>query len=350
VFCVRRNEMPGLHPNIHKKASIHRLRLIAMGASLFVASAAAASEAVLSSRHAVYAVGEAIDVTFWVGARAGGGAPRFEVRGVDGGLVGQRLDVASHRARGLDGRARAGPIPAEGRYVERVEDLRDWFEMSPPGSYEVRLLVDPVAAGGDEIASNSVMLEVVPAAALERRSIPLGEVDAVRMPGTRPLSAAMRDDGFGAAEPGGELVDEILRALAYDPIAHPVAPPGFAVAGMGQRALRGAHAVLVGGDVPRASFRAGEPLSLVFFSYSFNHYVRLVSVEQDAATIQISHDFVPHDTKEMTSHLALIPVSGLPVGDIRVVNRLELALSDTPAHLDEVIRRIVSGSHEFTIH
>jgi hypothetical protein len=61
--------MPGLHPNIHKKASIHRLRLIAMGASLFVASAAAASEAVLSSRHAVYAVGEAIDVTFWVGAR-----------------------------------------------------------------------------------------------------------------------------------------------------------------------------------------------------------------------------------------------------------------------------------------
>ncbi len=59
-------------------------------------------------------------------------------------------------------------------------------------------------------------------------------------------------------------------------------------------------------------------MTLVFFSQEFNCYVRLQSVERQADVITVKYVFVPHKTKELTDHFALIPIGKLPKGKWRV--------------------------------
>jgi hypothetical protein len=153
--------------------------------------------------------------------------------------------------------------------------------------------------------------------------IPLKDIWALHMPGTRPMNRTMRDDPPAYVAPEGRLVDEIVRALKYDPQKHPVADEGFAVSGTGMQALREAHGVLVKGKVKKTSFRKDEKISLVFFSYQFGAYVHLLRAEQGGKVIRLSYRFVPHKTKEVTSHIALISVSNPGSGTIRVEVRLQ---------------------------
>jgi hypothetical protein len=95
------------------------------------------------------------------------------------------------------------------------------------------------------------------------------------------------------------------------------ARPGFAVLGNGKEALREAHAVLVNGKKPRKEFSAGSEISLVFFSKVFDYYVHLDKVEQRDSKITINYFFVPHRGNG-SAHFALIPLSEMPTGEVRV--------------------------------
>jgi hypothetical protein len=156
--------------------------------------------------------------------------------------------------------------------------------------------------------------------------IPLTAIWAWQMPGTKDVRD-LEPDAFKVnanlstdeqlKRQAGSLTSGILTALA--PLkANQKAISAFAVTGTGGGALREAHAVMVDDRKPSSSFPANEELSVVFFSHSFGCYVHLDKAKREGHRIRISYHLVPHRTKELTSHFALIPVGQLPEGTIKV--------------------------------
>ena len=102
------------------------------------------------------------------------------------------------------------------------------------------------------------------------------------------------------------------------------------------------------------SIRGDETLWIVFFTHESGAYVHLDSVDVVNNKITVNYRFVPHRTKETTSHLALIPVGDLPPREYEV-EMMRLPLSDDEAHasLPEVDKewdeRLISRPFEFVI-
>lgn len=137
--------------------------------------------------------------------------------------------------------------------------------------------------------------------------IPLSEIWALNMPGTKPMNRTLRGTPLAYEAPEGALVAEIASTLHAAPRRN-TAGECFAVEGRGMVALRAAYEVLVKGTAKQSNFRKGQQISLVFYSLPFNAYVHLVQAEQRAETIQLRYRFVQHETREMTVHLALVPL------------------------------------------
>ncbi len=146
--------------------------------------------------------------------------------------------------------------------------------------------------------------------------IPLSEIWAYNMPGTRDIRELQADKIPVSGD--GPLVEQIRRSLSKDRPKGKAAGKGFAVLGTGLEALREAHTVLVEGRKPRNSFPGGSKISLVFFSHLSSCYVHLHQVNRQRTTITIRYQFVPHETKEMTTHIALIPIKGLLEDEYRI--------------------------------
>jgi hypothetical protein len=141
--------------------------------------------------------------------------------------------------------------------------------------------------------------------------IPLKDIWAHNMPGTREVTE------LEAGNAAGLLFEQIGGALKFIPKGQTVAK-GFAVAGTDKEALRNAHAVLVNSKKLQQSFPAVNDFWLVFFSHSFGQYVHLDNVERSGTKIRVSYRFVPHETKQMSAHFAMIPLGKLSPGKYRV--------------------------------
>jgi hypothetical protein len=157
------------------------------------------------------------------------------------------------------------------------------------------------------------MLILVGAALAEtvRSIIPLDQIWASNMPGTRSIDSTTHDEA-------ATILPDILRALATRPPDPDGAKPGFAVLGTNEESLRAAHAAIVDGKVPHQLFPAGRDVSLVFFSHQLGSYVHIQEVHRDGSRIEIQYRFVPHRTREVTAHFAMIPLGKLPVGKYTV--------------------------------
>lgn len=166
-----------------------------------------------------------------------------------------------------------------------------------------------------------------PNAQPEKREIPLKEIWAYGMPGTRDAHD-LEPDKFGpsvttlsSAEQiklsGKSLATQILSHLQYNKPSQS-ALKAFAVAGTGKDALREAAEVLSGMRKPQASFPANSEVSVAFFSHLFGCYVHLNKVEQQPGLVVISYRFVPHETAQLTRHFALIPLGKLSPGEVKV--------------------------------
>ena len=150
------------------------------------------------------------------------------------------------------------------------------------------------------------------------QDVALSAVWAVDMPGTIPMRRTRRGEPLVYDAPEGRLADEILRALGDGPPGGRTAGACFAVPGTGMAALRAAHAVLALGGAPPDAHRRGEPLSVVFFSRPFGAYVHLVGARRAGGVVRLTYRFVPHETREVTAHLALIPIAAPARGALRV--------------------------------
>jgi hypothetical protein len=154
----------------------------------------------------------------------------------------------------------------------------------------------------------------VPSDKPEVATVRLEEIWAYEMPGTRPMMAAeVNPTEVSATEL--RLVDELLDAI--DPKPQKETKPGFAVAGSDVEALRAAHDVLVHKKTVE-SLSTEQDIWIAFFSHNFGRYVHIQGVELGGKKIVIRFQFIPHMTKEMTQHFALIPLGKLARGTYQV--------------------------------
>ncbi len=166
----------------------------------------------------------------------------------------------------------------------------------------------------------------------ETVEIPLSEIWAYNMPGTRDVRE-LEPEAYGreaTSLPGEEQFERIKKSLIHqirhslqlqrDSDAQGPKKPGksFAVVGTGKEALIEAGKILSGHKEPRSTFPASSKLSIVFHSLEAGSYVHLTSVKKQDNKIAIHFQFVPRFTADMSSHFALIPVSGLEAGEIEV--------------------------------
>jgi hypothetical protein len=150
----------------------------------------------------------------------------------------------------------------------------------------------------------------------QKNVIPLSHVWAYAMPGTRDISQLETDKPPNYSY--GPLVKEIRSALSAGPKEGGRPRPCFTVAGSGLEALREAHAVLTKDQKPRQTFPAGSAISIVFFSQRAGSYVHLHEITNQGNVIILRYRFVPHETRQMSEHFALIPITGMSEGKVRV--------------------------------
>ena len=161
----------------------------------------------------------------------------------------------------------------------------------------------------------------------EKKYIPLNEVWAYEMPGTKDVRE-LEPDKFGPILKTLSTADQIRKMesstlgaiLKQIQSTKPVrnASNGFIVAGTGTEALKATYAVLVGDKKASQSFPPNTKLSIVFFSHLFGQYVHIQRVQQRDNLFEVGYYFEPHLTKEMTFHFALIPIGDLAPGSYEV--------------------------------
>jgi hypothetical protein len=150
-------------------------------------------------------------------------------------------------------------------------------------------------------------------------TIPLDQVWAFRMPGTRDVARMLRENH-------SPLFDKIRGALSNYPEKGSQAKPSFVVAGDHVPALKAAKAVLVEGKPPRTSFRGTEELNIFLFSRQCAVYVQLDAVQRSNNDIQVRYSLIPHEESMVTEHFALIPLGKLAAGKYRI-NIVRLPMS-----------------------
>jgi hypothetical protein len=144
--------------------------------------------------------------------------------------------------------------------------------------------------------------------------IRLDRIWAYEMPRTRDVRKINGPDSM-------KHIKEIRESLSSRPTDGKIARAGFAVEGTGTNNLRQAHSVLVEGNKLRDRFPANREISLIFFSYQFGRYVQLHKVVMRDNEIDIHYGFVPHKSKEVTEHFALIPLGAIGPGkrDVKII-------------------------------
>jgi len=152
---------------------------------------------------------------------------------------------------------------------------------------------------------------------VEAGTIPLDQIWALDMPGTRDIHSFFRD-----GKSHGQPLGRILQALnPKQPMGR--ATPGFAVisAEGWQTELYFARRVLESNRRSN-SVPASEKVCAAFFSYASAYRVELEKVERRGPVIDIRYRLVPHQpsgqSDETAVGFALIPLGKLPAGDYRV--------------------------------
>jgi hypothetical protein len=153
------------------------------------------------------------------------------------------------------------------------------------------------------------------ATAYADETIPLKDIWAFDMPGTKQLTDGQKDGKY--VSPDGKLVSEIRWALQpMEP--NQFAGEAFVVNAPVPKALPIAHRVLVQKEKPKSKFKAGDDLTLVFYALISAQYVHLKNVTIDGHTIKLQYNTIRHETLDVTEHFALIPLGKLASGKYTV--------------------------------
>lgn len=173
-----------------------------------------------------------------------------------------------------------------------------------------------------------MLLSVVLTSTCHTGEIPLKEIWALGMPGTKNVRDLEKD--LWEQNTSRDFMKQSLCIKAQKLLMKRLkpdeqAPPAFFVEGTGLDALRQLVNQLEKyekseGEHPAvAKVPAHKELSLVFFSYGGGRYIHLDSVKQGGNRIGIDYHEVAHQSKDVTSHFAIIPVGKLEPGPGKVL-------------------------------
>jgi hypothetical protein len=199
------------------------------------------------------------------------------------------------------------------------------------------LMLLPVAAASAEPAQEKQ----------ETVTIPLDKIWAYEMPGTQDVRKLQQH------KLAPSMVEQI-RQILDDSIDGEEARSAFAVSASGYAALNAAYRVLAKDQKPKCRLSPRKDVTVVFFSRSSSRYVVLTRVEVIDSTVKVHYKMVPHLTKEMTVHFALIPLGELRSGEYHVeiirqpIDNRVVEAGINPAS-DAYVRRVVCSSFAFEI-
>ena len=190
----------------------------------------------------------------------------------------------------------------------------------------------------------------------ETVTIPLGEIWALNMSGTKDIRAI-------AAEPSElnhdkfsqTLLNEVSIALNYLPGSEGLsAKAGFVVSGTSADALRQLHSILTAQKERSNIWPADSQLWIIFFAHASGRYVHIEPVTVHDRTVEVRYQFVPHKTQELTPQIAMIPLGKLEPGHYEFtyvaipLGRKYVDAGFKPV-TDEDIRRIICKPFTFQI-
>lgn len=166
--------------------------------------------------------------------------------------------------------------------------------------------------------------------------IPLEDIWAWDMPGTRdvrelePANYGEHDETLSEAQElkrfNKAKSQILLKALKQKYKNQPI-EQGFAVAATGVEAIHKAiQHIKRGAAKKHAALPSNEPITLVFYSKEYGRYLHIKSVVRKGKTFTINYQLVPHTSKQLTQHFALIPTGLLTDGKYVV----EMKLHSTP--------------------
>jgi hypothetical protein len=188
----------------------------------------------------------------------------------------------------------------------------------------------------------------------EAHQIPLDHIWGHDLPGTRDVRDLEQkaDPTIPVDELARRLdVWKILKTLNQRPKEGEKSRNAFVVVGKGADALKNAAKVFSDKRLQVNNFQLNTELSLVWFAHMCGRYVRLVSVERSQYLIDVKYQFVSHQTAEMTTHFAIIPLGQLTEGTYQVkIQQLEpIDERGRPAGRLRDPKRIVSNSFSFVV-
>jgi hypothetical protein len=160
----------------------------------------------------------------------------------------------------------------------------------------------------------------------EKVEIPLSEIWALDMPGTRDVHD-LEPEAFG--EQVKTLPPEERFRLLEDSViwqicqslkmtAEKRAGPGFVVSNLRPDLLKTVREVLTGEAKRSDSFPANSEITAVFFSRQSQSYVHIYQIERSGNEFEVRYRFVPREETEVTENIALIPLGILPSGSYQV--------------------------------
>jgi len=160
---------------------------------------------------------------------------------------------------------------------------------------------------------------VLIASTVSAEEVPLKEVWAAHMPGTRDLRE-LEPRTEGDEREFGPLTHTIIRTMmggrGERAWGRPDAGPGFPVQGTGIAALHRVYDVIVDDVGLRPETVPAGEVSIVFFSRGIP--CRLEKIEREGNVITLSYRLHARRTASLTCHLALIPLGELSPGKYSV--------------------------------
>ncbi|WP_442483382.1 hypothetical protein [Aeoliella sp. SH292] len=201
------------------------------------------------------------------------------------------------------------------------------------------------------LAASTLAAETPQAPTVDSSGIPLKDVWALDMPGTRDVRELEKDlwkQSFSQSFLEESLSIKVQRILTKRLKPDEQAPPAFLVERTGLSALRQVVEQLElyekdprGKRPAVAEVPAHKELSLVFFSYARGRYVELDRVLKSENRIRIDYHYVAHQSTDVTSHFAIIPVGKLEAGTGKVlIERLP------PVHQDGERVTVLNDGHK----
>lgn len=158
----------------------------------------------------------------------------------------------------------------------------------------------------------AAMACVSPSRTEEPVEIPLADIWALRMPETTSIGEMPSDAVAESGKRAFSLGQELLKAVQLGERDK----QGFAYSGDPGLGLLRYEDYL--SKKATSSCKASEPCFLLLFTYPSVRYAHIKRVTRAGGKVVVSIERTPHQTRNITSHLAIIPLGKLSQGDYSV--------------------------------